>query len=71
MEISKLVRRLNDNEISQYEDKGYIKGLPVFSQGGVKDLQNTKVDTNKDEDKDNDNDKDTDKDKDTYKDKDK
>ena len=39
MEISKLVRRLNDNEISQYEDKGYIKGLPVFSQGGVKDLQ--------------------------------
>ena len=35
MEISKLVRRLNDNEISQYEDKGYIKGLPVFSQGGV------------------------------------
>ena len=31
MEISKLVRRLNDNEISQYEDKGYIKGLPVFS----------------------------------------
>ena len=39
MEISKLVRRLNDNEISQYEDKGYIKGLPVFSQDGVKDLQ--------------------------------
>ena len=39
MEISKLVRRLNDNEIAQYEDKGYIKGLPVFSKGGVKDLQ--------------------------------
>ena len=39
MEISKLVRRLNDNEIAQYEDKGYIKGMPVFSQGGVKDLQ--------------------------------
>ena len=38
MEISKLVRRLNDNEIVQYEDKGYIKGLPVFSKGGVKYL---------------------------------
>ena len=35
----KLVRRLNDNEIAQYEEKGYIKGLPVFSKGGVKDLQ--------------------------------
>ena len=41
MEISKLVRRLNDNEISQYEDKGYIKGLPVFSQGGVKAVSYT------------------------------
>ena len=39
MEISQLVRRLNDSEISQYEDKGYIKGLPVFSKEGVKDLQ--------------------------------
>ena len=39
MEISQLVRRLNDNEISQYEDKGYIKGLPVFSKEGVKHLQ--------------------------------
>ncbi len=46
MEISKLVRRLNDNEISQYEDKGYIKGLPVFSQGGVKDLQKLFLDLN-------------------------
>ena len=39
MEISKAVRRLRDNEISLYKNKGYIKGLPVFSNKGVKDLQ--------------------------------
>jgi len=39
MEISKAVRRLRDNEISLYKNKGYIKGLPVFSEKGVKDLQ--------------------------------
>ena len=46
MEISKLVRRLNNNEISQYEDKGYLKGLPVFSEEGVKDLQKLFFDLN-------------------------
>ena len=39
MEISKFVRRLTDKEVYQYKDKGYVKGLPVFSEQGVKDLQ--------------------------------
>ena len=37
--VVEAIRRLSDNEISQYKDKGYLKGLPVFSDQGVKDLQ--------------------------------
>ena len=40
MEISKNSRRLYKSEISQYEEEGYIKNLPVFSEKGITELQN-------------------------------
>jgi len=39
MEISNFARRLTQTEIIQYDSKGFIKGLPVFSNNGVKKLE--------------------------------
>ena len=39
MEIIKNTRRLSESEISQYKNEGYIKNLPVFSEKGIKELQ--------------------------------
>ena len=38
--ISENVRRLSDNEKLQYENDGYITGLPVFSNDAQEDLNN-------------------------------
>ena len=40
MEISKNKRGLSKSEITQYKTEGYIKNLPVFSEKGIKELQN-------------------------------
>jgi non-heme Fe2+,alpha-ketoglutarate-dependent halogenase len=39
-EINKNIRRLTEKEKIQFNEKGYVKSLPVFSDSGVKDLQN-------------------------------
>ena len=39
-EINRSIRRLNEKEKIQFNEKGYVKNLPVFSNSGVKDLQN-------------------------------
>ena len=38
--ISQNKRRLKENEKIQFIEKGYVKGLPVFSDSGSRDLQN-------------------------------
>ena len=38
--ISENVRRLSDKEKFQYENDGYITGLPVFSNDAQEDLNN-------------------------------
>ena len=38
--ISENVRRLSDKEKLQYENDGYITGLPVFSDDAQEDLNN-------------------------------
>jgi len=38
--ISKNVRRLSNKEKLQYENDGYISGLPVFSDDSQDDLNN-------------------------------
>ena len=39
MEISKNIRRLSKSEISQYDSNGFIKNLPVFSEGELKNYK--------------------------------
>jgi len=39
-EISKNIRTLTEKEKIQFNKKGYVKSLPVFSDSGAKDLQN-------------------------------
>ena len=43
--ISENVRRLSDNEKLQYENDGYITGLPVFSDDAQEDLNNLFIST--------------------------
>ena len=39
-EINKNIRRLTEKEKIQFNEKGYVKSLPVFSDSGAEDLQN-------------------------------